>query len=460
MIKKINGASLNAPNLLANPERIDTFQRKIIESEPFNMIDGTKIILKNNEQNIKELNRLRNHVRNSSYSFECKNSKKYKLSFFHKCTEFGSNKSVNSLGKPLADAGERATIASFYREINTPEDTGEELMIQHPEIFNRWKPSFSLTKKAIEEILGAEFENKYDVIHDSTDGGKFSKKINEFCSKVKINKDTWNPSDIWLISKASRIQIENKLEDIIEKYSPQILVEKFNNEIYSMYLSRDIIPISLKQITNTKAQIELANIPGEDIPTYDIEIDKFITNLKLDTKEIGTFSFLNKETNNLIRMQNKGFPFSSMGTQTEIPTDGTITGGRLGKVPASIIDDVYEEFNFSRIKAGTYFNKDISRTNPNKINDWVHWYNIVSSHPKTELTIPAENIEKYIKTTLLKLSEPGNDYHSRAFIHKIQGLAMQYFFIENEKNISEIMTRFILGAKKVDTRSSFFIKVY
>ena len=43
---------------------------------------------------------------------------------------------------------------------------------------------------------------------------------------------------------------------------------------------------------------------------------------------------------------------------------------------------------------------------------------------------------------------------------KLQGLRFLEFFIDNEKNTSEIMTNFINGAKKLSKYSSFFIKVY
>ena len=70
---------------------------------------------------------------------------------------------------------------------------------------------------------------------------------------------------------------------------------------------------------------------------YNIEIAKFNCNLTTEGKEIGLFTFTNKTTKKQIIMQVRGFPHSYGTAQTEITSDGTPTGGRLGKIPTKVL---------------------------------------------------------------------------------------------------------------------------
>ena len=42
----------------------------------------------------------------------------------------------------------------------------------------------------------------------------------------------------------------------------------------------------------------------------------------------------------------------------------------------------------------------------------------------------------------------------------IQGMVFLYFIIKNKKNVSEIVTALVNGAKKISKTNSFFIKIY
>ena len=452
------GSPLSAPNLCNNPTRIDTFQNKLKNKDPFIMIDGSSVVFNDCSENIEQLNKIRKHKPRTSYVFKSINNEYFPLSDFLKNHEFGSNKSINSQGKALADAGERATILSFYKELNIPEDTQEQLFIENPSAFERWRSTFINTKEAIEDILGKGFEFEYNVIHDSTSNGDFGCIISEFVKRIKINKDSWNPSDIWLISKRREGVVNNSLSDILA--NSKDLIEDFNNKIYELFKLKYLIPVSLKQITSKKYNIEFSNEPGKEVISYNIDISSFITDLSPGTKEIGSFVFINRKTHKSIRMQTKGYPFASVSTQTEITSDGSETGGRIGKVPAGIIDSVYSDYGFFRIKPSSYFSDNIHNTPKEQINEWVKWYETVSQSNKTQEFLCSSSIEQYIINLLESFKCSSQHENIQAFKHKIQGLAMQYFFIKNQQNIGDIMTRFILGAKKIDSRSSFFVKVY
>ena len=449
-------AHLAAPNLFSHKDRLDNFEEKMRTREEFQMEDGTKLVFPLNQHNASEIERLRNYKKGDKFKFQDENGAFHLLSKFTKTSDLGGGgKTLNSEGKKLADAGERATLLYLVKDIETPEDTGEQLFIDNPKAFERWKQTFVLTKEALELIVSNL--KKYDIIHDSTDKGNFVNIINSFCLKIKKNKDSWNPADTWLIKKSARSEVEKTLYTILHSFEGNNLINRFNTAIYNFYTSKKLIPVSLKQITNSNYTIEYNNVPGTKIPFYDYEIDKFICNMKMDSVEIGIFSFTNKNTKKKLKMQTKGYPFSTDSTQTEITSDGTKTGGRLGKVPASIVKKVYEEYNFFKIVPSKYFAKDLSKTPKKQIKEWVKWYKKVQSEDSlVEASMTVEELEEYLPKLLRNISAED----SKKLKHKVQGLAMQYFFITHKKDISTILTKFILGAKKINPDNGFFVKIY
>ena len=93
---------------------------------------------------------------------------------------------------------------------------------------------------------------------------------NELSQKVRgklgfrgtIDKDKWNPSDVWIFTKQSA----NSLRDFISLFKNQLLnqpeysvkmMEKLNNKIYSLYKEGSLYPVSLKAPTgNAKVVFE------------------------------------------------------------------------------------------------------------------------------------------------------------------------------------------------------------
>ena len=115
-------------------------------------------------------------------------------------------------------------------------------------------------------------------------------------------------------------------------------------------------PISLKQITAERANVDKNNVPGTiKAADYNIEIAKFNCNLTPEGKEIGLFTFNNTDTKKQINMQVRGFPHGYGTAQTEITSDGTPTGGRLGKVSTKVVDSVMGLYNDARISSIRYF---------------------------------------------------------------------------------------------------------
>ena len=366
--------------------------------------------------------------------------------------------SRNALGRALADAGELATVMSLTRDIQTPADTGERIFIENVDAFMAWQNTFKQTRPAVESIVGDL--GSFKILHSATDKTGFASVITKFCNKIKVPKDSWNPADIFIVKSTKLNYIIDELNDIVENYEIfDGLSVMFNGKIYEFYTSGFLYPISLKQITSQRPTIELSNEPGKiKASDYDIEISKLNCNLSATGKEIGVLTFKNNDTNKMINMQVRGFPHGYGVSQTEITSDGTATGGRLGKVSTKIMDRILEEFNFERISKVDFFGrgKYFSSFDEKRTDEVYGWYQTVRKHSRVSDNYP---LSKEEFTQLIKQAQENGEV-AENMCHKIQGLKMMYFFVKNEKNISVVINKLLNGAKKISVDNGFFIKIY
>ena len=373
----------------------------------------------------------------------------------------GGNKSRNALGKALADAGELATVMSLRKDIKTAKDTKQSIFEKNPDAFSDWFKTFQLTKPAVTKIVGSL--NTYDIIHDATDKSAFTTTIEKFLKKVGISKkDSWNPADIFIVKKDKRKEITDALEKMVETYTAsEGLLNMVNDKIYKLYKDGKMYPISLKQITSDKANVDKNNVPGQvKVAEYDIQIAKFNCNLSTEGKEIGLFVFNNTTTKKQINMQVRGFPHQYGTAQTEITSDGTPTGGRLGKVSTKVIDNVMSMWKDARINSIKYFGspEPFSNFDKNKIEETYKMYETVTKDSKVY------NVKKISKKSFEKtigdLQSARPSKAAENMVMKIQGLKIMHFFIKNKKDLSAIMNKMINGAKKINPDNGFFIKIY
>ena len=367
--------------------------------------------------------------------------------------------SRNALGKKLADAGELATVMSLRKDIETAKDTGQSIFKDNPDAFADWYNTFQYTRPAVKKIVGSL--NNFDIIHDATDKSNFGTTIKAFLNKANISKqDSWNPADVYIISKNARVKIINDLKKIIDTYSVSDgLINMFNDKLYKLYKKKVLYPISLKQLISEKANVDYTNVPGQTkVSDYDIEIAKFNCNLTPEGKEIGLFTFNNKDTKKQINLQVRGFPHGYGTAQTEITSDGTPTGGRLGKIPTKVVDSVMSQYKDARISSIRYFGagKPFSDFDENKCKETYKMYETVIKDSKVfnEKKLSYKEFVKIIDVAKANMDVAEN------MVMKIQGLKIMCFFIKNKKDLSSIMNKMINGAKKIDDSNGFFIKIY
>lgn len=374
----------------------------------------------------------------------------------------------NSLGKKLADAGELATIVSLTESIVVPDDTKQKLFVEHPDAFEEWKLTFEKTKDILKyPEININILN-YDILHDSTDKSEFTKLTREVVKKGKpfvTSKDSWCPADIWLVSKSGKSKIISEFREIVERHEGETLLGLVRQFFIRQYKEKKVFPISLKQLIDTP-KIELNNKEVDPkFKTYNIKIDKLNLDMSFNSKEVGVFQFKNLETDKQVRMhvrmQVRAFPDNFSTVQCEITHNGEASGGRLGKVPTNVIDAQFKKFgNYRRVTSTSEFGrtKDSYFTNFNesKIKEYFRIYSKVS---RSKFIQTSEHLTLEEFRNLVDLSRTNAENASK-LCAKLQGLRFLEFFIDNEKNTSEIMTNFINGAKKLSKYSSFFIKVY
>ena len=368
-------------------------------------------------------------------------------------------KSRNTLGKALANAGELATVMSLQKDIKTAKDTKQSIFVNNPDAFADWYNTFQLTKPAVKKIVGSL--NNFDIIHDATDQSEFGKTITLFLKKAKISKqDSWNPADIYIVNKSARVKIINALKKIVDTYDVSDgLVTMFNNKLYKLYEDKLMFPISLKQIIAEKANVDYTNVPGTiKVSDYNIKIEKFNCDLTTEGKEIGLFTFLNDDTKKKINLQVRGFPHSYGVAQTEITSDGTPSGGRLGKIPTKVVDSVMSQYKDARINSIRYFGtpKPFESFDENKIKETYKMYETVIKESKVS-NQKSLSYKEYVK--IINIAKSNMDI-AKNMAMKIQGLKIMHFFVKNKKDLSGIMNKMINGAKKISDSNGFFIKIY
>ena len=365
----------------------------------------------------------------------------------------------NALGKKLADAGELATMVSLVREIETPEDTGQDIFIDDLNAFSDWLPTFQHTKTAVYRMIKHDISS-YEILHDATDRSDFKQVLSAFLKKTKMVKDSWNPADIFLIKKVEFKNVVSELNHIVDNFDvADGLIDMFNSRMYSFYQQGVMYPISLKKLASSSPTVELNNVPGASASKYyHIQINKFNCDLSLKGREIGGFSFANKDTGKIISMQVRGFPHGYGIAQTEITSDGSPSGGRLGKVSANVIDRIMAEYKAERITSIRFFGSlpnAFGEFDSEKIETVWSWYKQVTS---SKHVLTSKKLTKDEFTSLIATAR--SDFTAAATVcMKIQGLKMMQFFIDNEKDVSDIMNKMIAGAKKQSAEGGFFIKI-
>lgn len=162
-------------------------------------------------------------------------------------------------------------------------------------------------------------------------------------------------------------------------------------------------------------------------------------------------------------MQCRGFPHEYSNSQVEIPTDGSETGGRLGKISVNVIDKIMADYGDARLLKSEFGEEKnpiqfFTKCDTKKFKEWYKMYSSMKLKAgQGELVKDGTTESDFLKG--MEKARYDSEIAKR-MCHKLQGLKLMSFFVKHADDISDIMYRMIMGAKKTSKDNCYFIKIY
>lgn len=296
---------LENPHGKTGESRVEIFKKKVKNNEPFEMVDGSEFVITDTKKAIIDIDNLKNigrslfvtgyYVQNEEEIVTILSSK------IKKSNEFGGG-SGSGKGEPNTALNESAQCyyCAAVCRILKGEGTFENITPDVLKMASRYVEStisvddvirdFSLKEWINSSILIANklYVNKYITSESIFYRGKGlmtdiyntnKKLLNDIGIKIQPNK--WNPADIWVANVSpSTLNLLNAKTHIA-----------LNKRIKELYLSRELIPISLKFSKGTAKIVEynLGSFSTREKATL-IDFKMLSTSLYKVISIIGTYS--------------------------------------------------------------------------------------------------------------------------------------------------------------------------
>ena len=221
-----------------------------------------------------------------------------------------------------------------------------------------WMSTYAKQAEALSKYLG---NNKgYNYSRDENNG--FMSYI-EGIAKTRCGvktKDNWDPADIYMVRKTKESVIRKKLDEITQSSEEMANLYSLNSYMRELIDSKDLVPVSLKAISKTKAKadLELSNMgkgKAKEVIFENVGPIKcylnFGTNNKTPTEiDNGEIAGQFKAGDSLVNWQTRNFNMSSPrgGVQTDLTPTGKDSGAKIGKASADAIDDFFSK-NYNKL---------------------------------------------------------------------------------------------------------------
>jgi len=307
-----------------------------------------------------------------------------------------------------------------------------------------WHDSFERTFNGISSNIMKSTEMKsYNFYRDSNPSKpKFLNQLTD-ARILPDSKDNWNPSDIWAVKRSS----ENKLTSEVNKLFNTVLktkdIEKLNDFIFKKFQSKEIIGISLKQVTTPKATVKKIQTDAKFMNSirFDGILKKFEFNASNSYFDI---LFKMKVFKEIVEYR---FRFRPRGASGQIKTFGegqpieqkTFDGAVSSDVVISEFTDVRAfENNVLKLKTKGNVLSTLKTSNLNK--DFVDFV--------------IDDKFKFVKVS--ELQDKLSDYE----IKRAVVLLYYIYNFETANNKQRVFKRFYLAAKKMNEFSSIHYKVF
>lgn len=221
-----------------------------------------------------------------------------------------------------------------------------------------WMSTYAKQATALVKYLGNN--SGYNYSRDERDG--FMAYIEDIAKKRcgVTTKDNWDPADIYMVRKSKERAIRAKIDEITKAADPMANIYSLNSYMRELIQSKDLVPVSLKAISNTKktADLELSNMgrgKQKEIVFTNVGALKcylnFGTNNKTPTEiDNGEIAGQFKAGETLVNWQTRNFNMSTPrgGVQTDLTPTGKDAGAKIGKASADAIDEFFSK-NYSKL---------------------------------------------------------------------------------------------------------------
>jgi hypothetical protein len=352
-------------------DRGERFLEKIENNEPFELNDGSTIIIDKN--NSKEAI---NFLKNKQYKelggikklFKDIKGELYSLSNFKKTKEFGSGagQGAGSAATSISESSQCIFASLAYTVKNgkiTQDDITDENInkaynscdvtdsLESIKTFTQdklWLNTFILSANALYEQFpnpNFEFHKGSNFVQSIYNAYKIASKK----SDISMQSDTWNPADIWLVDKS-----------ILDITFPTDLQE-LNALLLDLFNDIKLIGVSLKKLNKT-ASISIGNASQSDVKKHTIE--------SIEAKPTNKSAQINYNNGKII--------FRTFNFATNFAGEilgKTAAHGKIGKGP---LNDILKQNNLTPLEDSKIIKSNLESKNENTLNIFYENFNLIS----------------------------------------------------------------------------------
>jgi len=307
-----------------------------------------------------------------------------------------------------------------------------------------WHNSFERTFKGISEnIMSPMVMKQYNFYRDSNP--RKPQFLNQLTDAriLPDSKDNWNPSDIWAVKKSK----ENSLRGEVDKLYKTVLktkdIEKLNDFVFKKFKSKDIIGISLKQVTTPKATVKKIQTDAKYMNSlrYDGILKKFEFDCGNSYFDILFKMKVFKET------VEYRFRFRPRGASGQIKTFGEGQPIEQKTFDGAVSSDVVvNEFKDVRIFEGNVL----------RIKTKNNVFNTLKTSNLNEDFVKFVEDDKFKFVKVSGIEDKLSDYEIKRAI-----VLLYYIYnFEKARDKQNLFKKFYLAAKKMNEFSSIHFKVF
>jgi hypothetical protein len=297
------------------------------------------------------------------------------------------------------DKQEKASIATFYYAIAKgsslePEEDDElkqSLLKIYPAMDAKWYVSFLKQARALIKYLGhseGSVDNSYlyawyDGTPEEIPSSETTTLINtvwdKFTSQQKrifgSKKDSWNTVDVYMVKKSEEQKLKKIIENLEKEFnspglSPEIFIGTINAMMASSLKKKELIPISLKQVTSAASEASLketnVDVGPDKLEVKEASIKSPLTTFFEITNRGGNMDFnTNSLTTNLEFTSGKYFtPYfwetrmSGANQKTELKDlvqnkkrNYIKSAAQAGSIPVPLMKELVREFGGQNLDA-------------------------------------------------------------------------------------------------------------